>query len=146
MRPLKWRWARSRVGSRRSGLVDQIMDYLQIVSYLRPQNQSGLQRLMTANAQNPAILIADDQEDVREALRFLLKGEGYSCHTVGTPKAAFEAVTNGDFDLAIIDLNYSRDTTSGWEIGVTQRFFRTSSEGVVSCLLGDWVRSGNLDV
>ena len=63
----------------------------------------------------PNILIADDQADVGEALRLLTKGEGYRCHVVNSPKAALESMAANDFDLALIDLNYARDTTSGKE-------------------------------
>ena len=63
----------------------------------------------------PNILIADDQADVREALRLLVKGEGYQCHTVGSPREVLQAMGERDFDLALIDLNYARDTTSGKE-------------------------------
>ena len=61
------------------------------------------------------ILIADDQPDVLEALRILLKAEGFEAATASSPAAVLAAVENGDFDLAVIDLNYTRDTTSGKE-------------------------------
>jgi DNA-binding NtrC family response regulator len=70
---------------------------------------------MKPNAEAPCILIADDQADVCEALRLLVKGEGYQCQTVPSPTAALQAMGNRDFDLALIDLNYARDTTSGQE-------------------------------
>jgi sigma-B regulation protein RsbU (phosphoserine phosphatase) len=60
-------------------------------------------------------LIADDQPDVVEALRLLLKGEGYETEGVSSPAAALQAVAARDFDLLLLDLNYSRDTTSGLE-------------------------------
>lgn len=63
----------------------------------------------------PNILIADDQHDVREALRLLLKSEGWSCTPVDGPAAALDAVRRQRFDVALIDLNYTRDTTSGAE-------------------------------
>lgn len=63
----------------------------------------------------PLILVADDQADVCEALRLLIKGEGYQCRMVHSPKAALEALAREEFDLALIDLNYARDTTSGQE-------------------------------
>ena len=63
----------------------------------------------------PNILIADDQADVCEPLRLLMKGEGYRCHIVSSPKAALQAIGDHDFDLAFVDLNYARDTTSGRE-------------------------------
>ncbi len=61
------------------------------------------------------ILIADDQPDVVEALRLLLKGEGYEAEGVGSPAAALQAVATQNFDLLLLDLNYTRDTTSGLE-------------------------------
>ncbi len=61
------------------------------------------------------ILIADDQPDVAEALRLLLKSESLSCKVVHDPAAAIEAVRRQHFACALLDLNYSRDTTSGAE-------------------------------
>ena len=63
----------------------------------------------------PRILVADDQPDVLEALRILLKGEGFEATTASSPSEVTDAVTRGDYDLALIDLNYTRDTTSGKE-------------------------------
>ncbi len=64
---------------------------------------------------SPRILISDDQPDILESLRLLLKPEGYLVETVDSPDHALAAVSAGDFDAALIDLNYSRDTTSGSE-------------------------------
>ena len=61
------------------------------------------------------ILVADDQSGVLEALRLLLKPEGYLVHTASSPAAVLTAVQGEDFDAALIDLNYARDTTSGAE-------------------------------
>src|ERR1700747_536220 len=63
----------------------------------------------------PRILIADDQPDVLEALRLLLKGHGYSTESVASPAAILDAITTKEFDLVLMDLNYARDTTSGRE-------------------------------
>ncbi len=63
----------------------------------------------------PRILIADDQSDVLVALRLLLKSDGYACVTAESPAAALAALAKQSFDAALIDLNYSRDTTSGDE-------------------------------
>jgi DNA-binding NtrC family response regulator len=63
----------------------------------------------------PRILIADDQRDVLEALRLLLKGEGYESETVSSPAAALAALEARDYDAVLMDLNYARDTTSGQE-------------------------------
>jgi DNA-binding NtrC family response regulator len=61
------------------------------------------------------VLVADDQPDVLEALRLLLRSAGLECTTVRSPGEARDAIEQGDFDLALIDLNYARDTTSGKE-------------------------------
>ena len=70
---------------------------------------------MKSSAPASTILIADDQADVREALRLLLKADGYSCQLVNSPQAALQALGAQDFDLALLDLNYARATTSGKE-------------------------------
>lgn len=61
------------------------------------------------------VLVADDQLDVLEALRLLLKGEGYELELVNSPSAILDALTRRQFDLLLMDLNYARDTTSGRE-------------------------------
>ena len=61
------------------------------------------------------ILVADDQPDILEALRMLLKGEGHQVETVKTPQGVLKALESRDFDLLVMDLNYTRDTTSGQE-------------------------------
>src|SRR5439155_7379951 len=63
----------------------------------------------------PRVLIADDQADVLEALRLLLKGEGYRTETVTAPAKVLAALEEGEFDVLLMDLNYARDTTSGEE-------------------------------
>jgi DNA-binding NtrC family response regulator len=60
-------------------------------------------------------LIADDQADVLEALRFLLKPEGYQLVAVSSPGAVVQELESREFDALLMDLNYSRDTTSGLE-------------------------------
>jgi DNA-binding NtrC family response regulator len=61
------------------------------------------------------ILIADDQQDIIDALRLLLIDEGYDVAPARSPAEALERLEATDFDLAILDLNYTRDTTSGQE-------------------------------
>jgi len=65
--------------------------------------------------EQPRILVADDQPDVLTALRLLLKQEGMQVTTVSSPAGLLEAVRSESFDAAVIDLNYTRDTTSGRE-------------------------------
>jgi len=61
------------------------------------------------------ILIADDQPDVIAALRLLLKGEGFETEATPSPAGILKALASGRFDLLLMDLNYSWDTTSGQE-------------------------------
>jgi DNA-binding NtrC family response regulator len=61
------------------------------------------------------VLIADDQTDVLEALRLLLKAEGYQIESASSPAAIMGALDARDFDSVLMDLNYTRDTTSGEE-------------------------------
>jgi sigma-B regulation protein RsbU (phosphoserine phosphatase) len=67
------------------------------------------------SSESARILIADDQPDVLEALRLLLRREGYLVETVSSPAAVLEALKRRTFDTLLIDLNYARDTTSGRE-------------------------------
>ena len=69
----------------------------------------------TGSACRPRVLVADDQTDVLEALRLLLKGEGYELELVNSPAALLDALAHRSFDLLLMDLNYARDTTSGRE-------------------------------
>jgi DNA-binding NtrC family response regulator len=65
--------------------------------------------------ESPRVIVADDQQDVLTALRLLLKNDGMQVTTVSSPAGLLEAVRSESFDVAIIDLNYARDTTSGRE-------------------------------
>ncbi len=61
------------------------------------------------------VLVVDDQPDVREALRILLKGAGYAIETAASPNDALAAAAYCDFDLIVVDMNFTWDTTSGEE-------------------------------
>ncbi|HXT31979.1 MAG TPA: SpoIIE family protein phosphatase [Vicinamibacterales bacterium] len=63
----------------------------------------------------PRILIADDQPDLLDALKLLLKGQGIEFDAVTSPEAALNALNSRPFDLVLMDLNYTGDTTSGRE-------------------------------
>src|SRR5208282_1971477 len=71
--------------------------------------------MRTDNANHYRVLLADDQADIRDALRLLLKREGYETHAVASPADALSAVQAREFDAVLMDLNYARDTTSGQE-------------------------------
>ena len=61
------------------------------------------------------LLVADDDRDVLEALRLLLRSEGYAVDTATSPAGVVTAVSTHDFDAVLIDMNYTRDTTGGTE-------------------------------
>ena len=61
------------------------------------------------------LLVADDDRDVLEALRLLLKSEGYDVEVVTSPSGVAAAVGARDFDALLMDMNYTRDTTGGTE-------------------------------
>ncbi|MBX3703052.1 MAG: sigma-54-dependent Fis family transcriptional regulator [Steroidobacteraceae bacterium] len=63
----------------------------------------------------PRILIADDQADILSALKLLLKREGYEVTTATSPAGVLDVVAREHVDVALVDLNYTRDTTSGEE-------------------------------
>jgi DNA-binding NtrC family response regulator len=63
----------------------------------------------------PRVLVADDQSDVLEALRLLLKSEGVEIETASSPAGILAAIDDRDLDVVLMDLNYARDTTSGRE-------------------------------
>jgi len=63
----------------------------------------------------PRVLVADDDPDVLAAMKLLLRGEGFELETATSPAQALAALESRDFDVALLDLNYARDTTSGRE-------------------------------
>ena len=70
----------------------------------------------TTLAETPCrLLIADDQPHILEALRLLLKPEGYELEMVRAPALVIDALAHESFDGLLVDLNYTRDTTSGQE-------------------------------
>jgi sigma-B regulation protein RsbU (phosphoserine phosphatase) len=76
---------------------------------------AALEISLDRESMQPRILIADDQQDVLDALRLLLKGHGYNIEAVNSPADLLATVARQEFDILLIDLNYTRDTTSGRE-------------------------------
>ena len=70
---------------------------------------------MTDKRDSPRILVADDQSDVRDALRLLLKSAGFTVVQASSPAGVEATVASDEIDLALLDMNYARDTTSGKE-------------------------------
>ena len=64
---------------------------------------------------SPGSILVADQAHVVEALRLLLKPEGFQIHTADSPSAILDALRHRTYDLVLMDLNYARDTTSGRE-------------------------------
>lgn len=67
------------------------------------------------NYERPRVLAADDQLHVLEALELLLRPQGYEVETARSPALVRDAVATASYDALLIDLNYTRDTTSGQE-------------------------------
>jgi DNA-binding NtrC family response regulator len=87
-----------------------------ITDHLKPdRGESAEHARHPVRPSEPRVLIADDQADVLEALRLLLKAEGFQLETASSPAGVLAAVEAREFDVALIDLNYTRDTTSGDE-------------------------------
>ncbi len=80
----------------------------------KPQEPS-IPAILTRTAHTPRILAADDQQHILEAIELLLKPQGYKVDVVPSPALAREALANTQYDAVLIDLNYTRDTTSGRE-------------------------------
>src|SRR6266436_480229 len=66
-------------------------------------------------ARSPRVLAADDQQHILEAIELLLRPQGYLVDSVRSPALARQAVLTETYDALLIDLNYTRDTTSGSE-------------------------------
>jgi DNA-binding NtrC family response regulator len=75
----------------------------------------GVESVGPMGRPSPRVLAADDQPDVLEALRLLLKPEGFVLETADSPAAVLGAAESQEFDVVLIDLNYTCDTTSGRE-------------------------------
>lgn len=89
------------------------------------------------------VLISDDQHDILAALSLLLKLSNFSAETVDSPAAALDAVRAGTFDLILMDLNYSRDTTSGKEGLELLTSVRASGVNVPIVVMTAW---GNVEL
>ena len=61
------------------------------------------------------ILAADDQQHILDAIDLLLRPQGYEVHLAKSPVQVREALAISNYDAVLIDLNYTRDTTSGQE-------------------------------
>jgi DNA-binding NtrC family response regulator len=77
----------------------------------------------------PRILVADDQADILSALKLLLKREGFDVATASSPAGVLDITAREHVDVALVDLNYSRDTTSGAEgVALVEQLHREHPE------------------
>ncbi|HJT69816.1 MAG TPA: sigma-54 dependent transcriptional regulator [Terriglobales bacterium] len=83
-------------------------------TFVKP-HESNVTAAFSKRARAPRILAADDQQHILEALELLLKPQGYKVDVVQSPELAREALSETQYDAVLIDLNYTRDTTSGRE-------------------------------
>jgi DNA-binding NtrC family response regulator len=83
-------------------------------STAKPHEATALTAL-TKTATVPRILAADDQQHILEAIELLLKPRGYKVDAARSPELARDALATERYDAVLIDLNYTRDTTSGRE-------------------------------
>jgi DNA-binding NtrC family response regulator len=89
------------------------------------------------------LLVADDQPDVLEALRLLLKAEGFQIDTAASPAGVVAALEDKEFDVLLMDLNYARDTTSGQEGLDLLHTVRTMDPTLPAVVMTAW---GSVDV
>ena len=85
----------------------------------------------------PNILIADDDASILASLRLFLKGEGFKVTTATSPAEVEFFIKSQDIDLALIDLNYQLDTTSGKEgVDLTEKLKQCDPELAIICMTG----------
>jgi len=76
---------------------------------------ASMAQAITEISERPRVLVSEDQDDVLTALGLLLKSDGYDTEFVKSPAETMKALKSRSFDAVLLDLNYSRDTTSGAE-------------------------------
>src|SRR5580658_7568470 len=78
--------------------------------------QIDLAEAATSSAsQSPCLLVADDQPHILDAIELLVRPQGYRVERARSPQMVLDALLSGSYDALLIDLNYTRDTTSGKE-------------------------------
>ena len=86
----------------------------------------------------PRVLIADDQPDVLVALRMLLRDEGYELTTANSPEAILRALDEDSFDAVLMDMNYTRDTTTGKEGLTLLQVIRAQDDTLPVLVMTGW--------
>lgn len=90
------------------------------------------------SADAPRVLIADDQPDVLVALRMLLRDEGYDLTTATSPEAILRALDEDNFDAVLMDMNYTRDTTTGKEGLTLLQVIRAQDDTLPVLVMTGW--------
>jgi CheY-like chemotaxis protein len=75
----------------------------------------GYETYRQEGSATPRVLVADDQPHIVDALELLLKSQGYRMAAVNHPARVLQALERYEFDVVLMDLNYTRDTTAGGE-------------------------------
>src|SRR4051812_13394114 len=99
----------------KTSLFPRVLAWYVPCSCKLPRMYSSMAAIRSQSQVAARVLVADDQPDVLEALRWLLTGEGYEPEFVSSTDAVLDRLRERPFDLLLMDLNYSRDTTSGRE-------------------------------
>ena len=94
--------------------------------------------MANTNGDRPRVLIADDQQDVLVALRMLLRDEGYDLTPASSPEAVIRALDEEHFDAVVMDMNYTRDTTSGKEGLTLLQVIRASDDTLPVIVMTAW--------
>jgi DNA-binding NtrC family response regulator len=71
--------------------------------------------MSVVSSSKPNVLVVDDRPDVRISVRFVLEDNQYQVTEAESPAMAEELIKQLQIDLVLLDMNYSRDTTSGEE-------------------------------
>jgi DNA-binding NtrC family response regulator len=80
-----------------------------------PQQPAQTAKARTGPADQPRLLLADDQAHILDALEMLLRPEGYRLERASSPRSVIECIASESYDAVLMDMNYARDTTSGAE-------------------------------
>ena len=82
---------------------------------VRTEQIDLVQPSASSASQTPCLLVADDQPHILDAIELLVRPEGYHVDRARSPQMVLDALRSGSYDALLIDLNYTRDTTSGKE-------------------------------
>jgi DNA-binding NtrC family response regulator len=87
----------------------------EITGYVLDRRKQADESPMAPTEKSYRILVADDQPAVLDALKLLLRSEGFEVDLVRSPQVVLESIALREYDTLLLDLNYARDTTSGRE-------------------------------